>query len=173
MSRAYCSACCTASGAVIQAELDAGRENVGNFPARRQIKFFMDDIAAERQRQPVVLLAPPDAEVFAHHQSFVLISQLAFVNDQADFGRAIFDGGKNLVERHDDVIEFLRRFAEPELQRQKRAGHGSGHGDFFFQRFLRGKISVSPRASGRSRRPCSRRWAARRICRRRRRRRGC
>ena len=53
---------------------------------------------------------------------------------------AIFHGGKNLVERHDDVIEFLRRFAEPELQRQKRAGHGSRHGDFFLRDFLAGKF---------------------------------
>ena len=62
--------------------------------------------------------------------------KLAFVNDESNFGNAVFHGGKNLVERHDDVIEFLRRFAEPELQRQKRAGHGAGHGDFFLRNFL-------------------------------------
>ncbi len=51
--------------AMIQAELDARGERVGNFLARGGVKFFVDDIAAERQRQAVVLFSPPDAEVFA------------------------------------------------------------------------------------------------------------
>src|ERR1019366_3545687 len=110
-------------GAVIQAELDAGRERVGNLLADIRCKFFVNHIPAERQRQAVVLLAPPNAEVFAHDQSLVLISQLAFMNNEANFSHAIFYRRKNLVERHDDVIEFLRWFAEPELQRQKSAGH--------------------------------------------------
>ena len=49
-------------------------------------KFFVDDIAAQRQRQTVVFLPPPDAEVFAHHQPLVAIGQLALVDDEADVG---------------------------------------------------------------------------------------
>ncbi len=83
-----------------------------------------------------------------------------------------FTAAKIWSERHDNVIKFLRGLAEPELQGQKRAGHGFRARRFFSSQFLHGKISVLPRASGRSRRPCSRRWAGARICRRRKRRRG-
>ena len=62
------------------------------------------------------------------------------MDDQSDFRDAIFHGGKNLVERHNDVIEFFRRFAEPELQGEKRAGHGSRHGDFFLRNFFARKF---------------------------------
>ena len=39
-------------------------------------------------------------------------------------------GLENLVKRNDDKIDLVRRQLQPELQRQKRAGHGSRHGDF-------------------------------------------
>ena len=96
-------------------------------------------LPAQRQRQAVVFPAPPDAQIFANHQAFVLIRQLAFMDDEAHVRRAGADRLKNLIEGHHDVIrssEFdvrVRRFfaAQPELQGQKRAGHGAGHGDFF------------------------------------------
>ena len=97
----------------------------------------MNDIAAQRQRQAVIFLSPPDPEVFADHQSFLLIRQLALVDDEPDVRRAGTDGFKNLIERHHDVIEFLRGLAQPELQSQEGAGHGPRHGDFFAGDFLR------------------------------------
>ena len=69
-------------------------------------KFLVDDIAAERQRQAVIFAVPPDAQVFANHQAFVLIRQLAFVNDEAHVRRAGADGLENLIERHDDESKF-------------------------------------------------------------------
>ena len=48
-------------GAMIQAVLNARGQNAGDFPARGRIKFLVDDISAQRQRQAVVLFAPPDA----------------------------------------------------------------------------------------------------------------
>ena len=48
---------------------------------------LVNHVSAQRQRQAVVLFAPPDAEIFADHKPFVLISQLPFVNDQAHVRR--------------------------------------------------------------------------------------
>ncbi len=58
-------------GAMIQAELDARGERVGNLLARCRIKSFVNHVAAERQRQTVVFSSPPDAEIFAQNQSFI------------------------------------------------------------------------------------------------------
>ena len=65
----------------------------------------MNDVAAQRQRQAVIFLSPPPAQVFADDQSFVLIRQLAFVDDEPDIGLAGPDRLENLVKRHHDVIE--------------------------------------------------------------------
>ena len=125
---------------MIEAELDAGSEGIRDFFPRRRVESLMNDVPPERQRQPVVLLSPPDAQIFADHEPFIAVGKLPFVDDQADFRRAAADGLENPVKGHDDVIEFLRRFAEPELQREKRAGHGSRHGDFFPENFFTGKL---------------------------------
>ena len=50
------------------------------------------------------------------------------------------DGFENLVERHHHVIEFLRAFAQPELQREEGAGHRARHGDFLAGDFGPGKL---------------------------------
>ena len=92
-------------GAMVQAVLNARGQYAGDFPARGRIKFLVDDIPAQRQRQSVVLPAPPDAQILADHQALVLIRQLALVDDEADVGRPILDGGKYLVERHHNVVE--------------------------------------------------------------------
>ena len=94
MSRAYCKRVLHRLGPMVEAELDARGQNSGNGFAHLRRKFFVNDVAAERQRQAVVFLAPPDAEVFANHQPFVLIRQLAFVNDEADVRLASADGLK-------------------------------------------------------------------------------
>src|SRR5208283_2290619 len=46
-------------GPMLQAESDAGRQDVGYLPAHVRREFFVNDIAAERQRQAVVDCAPP------------------------------------------------------------------------------------------------------------------
>ena len=47
-------------GTVIQTELNARGQNAGDFPARRRIKFFVNDVPAQWQRQAAILPAPPD-----------------------------------------------------------------------------------------------------------------
>jgi len=50
--------------------------------------------------------------------------------DQAGLRLPGMDGLENPVKRNDDIINFLRRQLQPELQRQKSAGHGSRHRNF-------------------------------------------
>jgi hypothetical protein len=90
----------------------------------------VNDIPAQRQRQPVVFLLPPRAQVLANLQALFLPGQLPFMDDQARLRFAGADGLKNPVKRNDDKMDFVRRQLQPELQRQKSAGHGPGHGDF-------------------------------------------
>ena len=48
------------------------------------------------------------------------------MDDQARLRFAGVDGLENPVKRNDDEIDFVRRQLQPELQRQKSAGHGPG-----------------------------------------------
>ncbi len=113
MSRAYCKRVLHGFRAMIEAELNARRQDIGNLLAHLRREAFVNHISAKRQRQPVVLFSPPHAQIFAHNQPFILIRQLAFVNDQARRPPRRTDRVENLVERHDNVIEFLRRFPQP------------------------------------------------------------
>lgn len=118
-------------GAVVQAVADAGFEDAGDVAASLFREAFVDDIAAEGQGKAVVLLAPPDAEVFAKLKPFVAVGELAFVDDEADIGFAFFDSGKDLVEGDDNVVEGVAGAAEPELEGEEGAGHCAGDGDAF------------------------------------------
>jgi hypothetical protein len=51
------------------------------------------------------------------------------MDDQAGLRLAGVDRLKNSIKRNDDKIDFFRGQLQPELQRQKSAGHGPGHGD--------------------------------------------
>src|SRR5215213_7849750 len=124
---------------MIEAELDAPREKVGDFFAIGRSEAFVDDIAAEREWQAILRLPPPDAKVFAEVQALVAVSELAFVNDEADVGTSMTDGGEDFVEGNDDEIEFGGFFFQPELEREKRAGHFAGDGDAFFGDFFFGE----------------------------------
>ena len=57
-----------------------------------------DDVAAQRQRQPGLLL-PPDAQVDDQVQALILKRELAFVDDQPGVELRRGDGGEDLVER--------------------------------------------------------------------------
>src|ERR1017187_9103193 len=92
-------------GPMVEAELNARGENVGNFTARRQIEFLVNDIPAERQRQTIVFPAPPNAQVFANDQTFILIRQLAFMNDKPDLGLTGADRLKYLKKGYNDLFE--------------------------------------------------------------------
>ena len=81
-------------GAMVQAELDAGGEGVGDFPAHVWGEALVNHIAAQGERQAVVLFAPPHAKVFAHDQALVAVGQLPFVNDEAHVGVAVFNAAK-------------------------------------------------------------------------------
>src|SRR5256885_7159851 len=91
---------------MVETVADAVRESVRNRLARHRVVTFVNHVAAEGQGKAFVFAAPPTTEVFAHDQSFVLIRELAFVDDQADVGFAGADGLENLIEWHDDVIQM-------------------------------------------------------------------
>ena len=121
---------------MIEAELNARGEDVRDGLAHGWLEAFVNDVAAEGQGKAVVLPTPPDAEVFADLQTFILIRELAFVDDEADVGLAGAHGLEDLVEGHDDVIEVLRGLAEPELECEEGAGHGAGDGDLLAEDFF-------------------------------------
>jgi hypothetical protein len=123
-------------GAMFEAVADAGFENAGDGAAIGFGEAFVDDVAAEWEREAVVLAAPPDAEVFAEDEAFVAVGELAFVDDQADVGAAVANGGEDLVEGDDDEVEVFGGLAEVELEREEGAGHGAGDGDFLFGDFF-------------------------------------
>src|SRR5258707_1389489 len=89
----------------------------------------MDDVAPERKRKAIVFTSPPNTQVMAEFEAFVPVSQLAFMNNQADICHAGANGLEDLIERDDDKVEVLRRFAQPELQGEKCAGHGAWNGN--------------------------------------------
>ena len=100
----------------------------------------MNDIAPQRQRQTLVFAPPPHPQVLAHLQAFLLIGELALVDDEPDIGPPRAHRGKDLVERHDKVIELLRRLAQPQLQREEGAGHRARHGDLLAGDFRPGEL---------------------------------
>ena len=116
-------------GPVVEAETDAPLEHVRDDLALAGLDALVNDVSAEWQRQPVVLAAPPHAEVFAADEPFILEGQLPLVDDQPHIGLALVHGFENFVERHDGVVELLALFAEPKLQREERARHCARHGD--------------------------------------------
>ncbi len=125
--------------AMVQAILDAGRKDSGDDLANHRVKAFMDDIAAQRQRQTTVLAAPPDAQIFTDLKPFLLVSELAFMDDEADVSFAGTDGFEDLVEWNNDVVKLFGRFAEPKLQSEEGAGHRAGDSDFLAQHFAPGE----------------------------------
>src|SRR6266581_7984493 len=118
-------------GAMIEAELNARRQNVRDALSRRRVEPFVDHVAAKRQRQAIRLSSPPGAQVLAHLQSLVLKCELSFVNDQTCIGPVLSYGTKNLVKGNNEVINFCRPFLEPQLQSQEGAGHRAWYSDFF------------------------------------------
>ena len=58
------------------------------------------------------------------------------MNDQAHIGLPSLDRCKNLIKRHHHIVNLRFRPAEPQLQRQKRTGHFTGHGNLFAGDFL-------------------------------------
>src|SRR5689334_5019833 len=75
-------------GAVVETELDAGGKDVGDGFANVRWEALMDDVAAKWEGQAIVFGGPPGPEIGADLEAFVLISELAFVDDQPDIGAA-------------------------------------------------------------------------------------
>ena len=84
-----------------------------------------DDVAAERQRQAAGPLRPPLAEVDDLCKPFVLVRQLALVDQQPGLRLAVEHRLLNLIERHDDELEI--RLVDP--QRQVGGGQRAGNRD--------------------------------------------
>src|SRR6476660_3611838 len=106
--------------AVINALAHYGEESAWHF----ELDIFAKNVSAQRQWQTSVPL-PPFAEVDNLRESRSGISELAFVNDQARIGAAVFYGVEDLVERHDDVLKV----SEIKSQRQICARHFAGDCD--------------------------------------------
>ena len=92
------------AGAMIQTELDAFGQQLRHPTTDFHFDPFVNDISAQWQWQALIGVAPPLAQILTHHQALVLISQLAFMNDEADIRRARTNCLKNLIERHDDEV---------------------------------------------------------------------
>ena len=123
-------------GAVLEAVPDAALEHAGDHFSLRRRDAFVNDIAAERQRQPFVLAAPPHAKILAANEPLVFKRQLTLVDDQPHVGEPFVDGFENLVERHDGVVDPLTRTLEPKLQREERARHRARHSNAERSNFL-------------------------------------
>jgi hypothetical protein len=104
-------------------------------------KAFVDDVAAEGERQTILGLPPPDTEISGEDEALVLIGELAFVNDEADIGAVFANGLEDLVERDDEAVEFGGGLAEEKLEREKGTGHGAGDGDAEAGDFGGGKLA--------------------------------
>ena len=87
-------------GPVVEAVLDTRGQDVADPLAQRGLVPLVDDVATQGQRQAVILAAPPDSEVFTHHQAFVGVGQLAFVDDESDIGHTRLHGLENLIKGH-------------------------------------------------------------------------
>ena len=85
---------------VVEAVLDTRGQDVADPLAQRGLVPLVDDVATQGQRQAVILAAPPDSEVFTHHQAFVGVGQLAFVDDESDIGHTRLHGLENLIKGH-------------------------------------------------------------------------
>src|SRR5438046_2581170 len=105
---------------IIDALADDGRKFSPDF--ERDISS--NDITAERQRQSGFAL-PPLAKIDNFSKTRASIGELTLVDDQTGLGPAVVHGVKNLIERHNYVLEF----SKIELQREKSARHSPWHRD--------------------------------------------
>ena len=90
----------------------------------------MNDVPAQREPEsPALLASPPDAEVLADLQPLILISELAFVDNDPDVRRVLTNRLENAIEGHYHKIEIPGRPSQPELQREEGARHCARHCD--------------------------------------------
>ncbi len=97
---------------MFQPILDAGVKDVGKFRDGFRAERFFDRVSAEGKRQAAGFRKPPLAEIGTELETLARVGELALVDDEADVGVAAGERVENLVERDDDVIEFLLRHAE-------------------------------------------------------------
>src|SRR6266850_4868149 len=89
---------------MLEAIANACGQNRRDGLPQARVETFMDDIASQRQRQAIVFLAPPDAQVFAEHETLIAISELAFMDDQPCLCFAAADCRKDLIEGNNDQV---------------------------------------------------------------------
>ena len=100
--------------APLTADISSGAEGAAN------------GVAAQRQRQASHFL-PPSAEIDDAVQAGLVVSQLAFVNDQSGFVFAFEHLRNDLIEGHD----FRFHSGSKELQRQIGGRERARNGDAF------------------------------------------
>src|SRR5690242_2413099 len=86
--------------------------------------IFPNHISTKRQRQ-TGLIFPPRSEIDDFFKPRICVSELPLVNDQTGVSAMTFDCLENLIEWHDDIIEF----SEEQLKRQEGACHLAWHGN--------------------------------------------
>src|SRR6202049_1423385 len=119
--KAHCMVQCVL--AMIEAIRDALTKMPRDFPLHVARHRFTNDVATERERQPG-FLEPPSAHVGDEMQSFVLVCELALVNQQPRINLAADHGLLDLIEGNDDGNKIRLK----KLERQVGARHHSGHG---------------------------------------------
>ncbi len=91
---------------MVQTELNAAGQKIGNRLAILGCETFVDDIAAKREGQTIIFTPPPNTQIFAQLQSLVLIRQLTLMNDQSHIRIATIDRVENLIKRNHLVFKL-------------------------------------------------------------------
>ena len=66
---------------MIEAVLDAGGKDLRDFFPEARFKPLMNHVASKWEWKPIIFAPPPNAEVFTNLEPFILIGELAFMND--------------------------------------------------------------------------------------------
>src|ERR1700731_250050 len=99
--------------------------DLGDIRTNRRRNSLANEIAAKREGQTCARFRPrPEIANFC--KTCARERELAFVNDDAGISASVGDGSKILIERDDLVVKL----SEKKLEREKRARHFTGHGDY-------------------------------------------
>ena len=117
--------------AMIDGVLDALAQRLGDTGHRFRAKRATDGVSSERQRQSGDFL-PPAAEIDDAVQSRLVVSELAFVDDEAGFVFAFENLRDDLIEGDD----FHFNAGREQFKRQVSGGEFAGHRDLLLLDFV-------------------------------------
>src|SRR6266487_3402391 len=108
-----------------QTELDTFPDNLEKVALYCVWNILAQNIATERERQARFAF-PPFPEIDNFLKTRPLVGELPFVNNQTRIGAPAFYRVKDLIERHDSVVNLSSK----KLQRKKRTRHLARHCDY-------------------------------------------